>query len=313
MRRRTGFTLIELLVVIAIIAILIGLLLPAVQKVREAAARMSCSNKLKQIGLALHNFHDTNGSLPAGQPYGYYYMNWYGVPGGVLERNRSNWVGDLLPYVEQTAMGSQLQTWLQTLPNYTCFAPFSTNVMQTFVCPSDPAGPKVAAAAGNPQGFHTNYVVCHGSGYATPTADPRGLNLDGVMYGISKVTLVQITDGTSNTAMVSELLQGSDAVAGGHDVRGRMWNTIHAGTSFSTLYPPNSTVGDNTMGYCGAVPGAPCGSQSILNAFALARSKHTGGVNVCRADGSVQFVTSGVTPTAWLWMGTRNGGEVIPN
>ena len=76
---------------------------------------------------------------------------------------------------------------------------------------------------------------------------------------------------------------------------------------------PNSTVGDNPLGYCGAVPGAPCGSQSILNAFALARSKHTGGVNVCRADGSVQFVANSVTPTAWLGMGTRSGGEVIPN
>jgi prepilin-type N-terminal cleavage/methylation domain-containing protein len=313
MRRRTGFTLIELLVVIAIIAILIGLLLPAVQKVREAAARMKCSNNLKQLGLALHNFHDTNGYLPAGQPHGYYYANWYSVPGGTLERNRSNWVGDLLPYLEQTAMGAQLQTYLQTLPNHTCFAPFSTVVIQPLVCPSDGNSPKVAAWSGNPQGFHTNYVVCHGSGYATPTADPRGLNLNGVLYGTSKVKLTDISDGTSNTLMVSELLQGSDAVAGGHDVRGRVWNTIHAGTSFSTLYPPNSTVGDNVMGYCGAVPGAPCGAQSVTNAFALARSRHTGGVNACLGDASVRFFTSTVTPTTWLWMGTRAGGEVIPN
>ena len=134
------------------------------------------------------------------------------------------------------------------------------------------------------------------------------------MFGISKVKLTDILDGTTNTALMSELLQGSDAASGvGHDVRGRMWNTIHAGTSFSTLYPPNSSIGDNTMGYCGAVPGAPCGSQSVTNAFSLARSKHTGGANVCMADGSVRFVTNGITPNAWLWMGSRAGGEVLPN
>lgn len=313
MRRHTGFTLIELLVVIAIIAILIGLLLPAVQKVREAAARMKCSNNIKQLALSLHGFHDSNGNLPAGQPLGFYYGNWYSVPGGPAERNRSNWAGELLPFVEQTAMGSQLQSWLQTLPNYTCFAPFSSNIISTYVCPSDPNSPKVAAASGNPQGFHTNYVACHGSSFATPTADQRGLNLDGVMYGISKVRLTDITDGTSNTAMMSELLQGSDTAAGGHDVRGRMWNTIHAGTTFTTLYPPNSSIGDNTMGYCGSAPGAPCGSQSITNAFSLARSRHAGGVNVGLADGSVRFVTNSVTPSTWLWMGTRAGGEVLPN
>ena len=118
---------------------------------------------------------------------------------------------------------------------------------------------------------------------------------------------------TTNTALLSELLQGNDTTAPGlHDVRGRVWNTVHAGTTFTTLYPPNSSVGDNTMGYCGALPGAPCGGQSIDNAFSLARSKHSGGVNVGLADGSVRFVRDAVTPASWLWMGTRAGGEVIP-
>ena len=95
-------------------------------------------------------------------------------------------------------------------------------------------------------------------------------------------------------------------------MRGRVWNTVHAGTTFTTLYPPNSTVGDNTMGYCGAVPGAPCsGSQTETDAFALARSQHTGGVNVGLADGSVRFVTNSIDPNAWLRLGTRNGGEVV--
>jgi len=304
---QVGFTLIELLVVIAIIAILIGLLLPAVQKVREAAARMKCSNNLKQLGLACHNFHDTSGHLPAGQPQGYYYASWYATP-GLRDNNRANWAGDLLPHMEQTAMSAQLQALLQANSGYTLNAPLSRIVLSPFVCPSDPNGGKISSLG---QGFHTSYLVCHGSGFATPTADPRGLSLDGVMFGISKVKLETITDGTSNTAMVSEILQSPDT--GTHDVRGRMWNTIHAGTTFSTLAPPNSTVGDNPQGYCVSIPGVPCGAQSVTNAFVLARSRHTGGVNVCRADGSVQFVTNSISPNSWLWMGTRSGGEVIPN
>ena len=305
-RRRVGFTLIELLVVIAIIAILIGLLLPAVQKVREAAARMSCSNKQKQIALAMHNYHDTIGKFPPGQPQGYYYADWYSTP-GLQEFNRANWAGYILPYLEQPAIHAQLQATLLANTTYTCFAPFSTNAMSAFACPSDPAMPKQSIG----QGFHASYIACHGSGYATPTADPRGIGLDGVFYGLSKVRITDIADGTSNTVMVSELLQGDDAIGGGNDVRGRLWNTIHSGTTFTTLYPPNSTIGDNVMGYCGAVPGAPCGSQSITNSFSLARSKHTGGVNVARADGSVGFITNNIAPNTWLWMGTRSGGEVI--
>jgi prepilin-type N-terminal cleavage/methylation domain-containing protein len=310
--KRSAFTLIELLVVIAIIAILIGLLLPAVQKVREAAARATCQNKLKQLGTALHNYHSAHNVLPPGQPLGYFSSTWYGDV-GAQDRNRSNWAGYLLSYVEQTAIDDQLQTLLRNLTTYTCFAAFSPVKLAVFQCPSDPNSPKVAVTTGNAQGFHTNYIVCHGSTFATPTTDPRGLRLNGIFYGMSKTVLTSITDGTSNTVMISELLQGSDTVAGGHDVRGRLWNTIHAGTTFSTLYPPNSTIGDNTQGYCGSVPGAPCGSQSIANAFTLARSKHTGGVNVTMGDASVRFVRDSITPSTWQAMGTRDLGEVFSN
>lgn len=266
---------------------------------------MSCSNKMKQVGLGLHNYESAAGFLPAGQPHGYYTGNWYGFVGG-KDRDRSCWVGPLLPNIEQAAMSAQYEAWLLTLPDYTCNAAYARNPIATLACPSDPGSPKISALG---QGAHTSYVVCHGTGYATP-GGANGLNLDGIFYGRSRTRLTDIGDGTSNTVMVSEIVQSQDS--GQHDIRGRIWNSIHAGTSFSTIYPPNSTVGDNPQGYCVPIAGAPCGSASVDNAFILARSRHSGGVNACMADGSVRFITNSVAPTTWLWMGSRSGGEVIP-
>jgi prepilin-type N-terminal cleavage/methylation domain-containing protein/prepilin-type processing-associated H-X9-DG protein len=315
--RRGAFTLVELLVVIAIIAILIGLLLPAVQKVREAAARVKCANNLKQIGLALHSCHDVNSAFPPGQPQGYFNVNWYNPP--TRDFDRSCWIGPLLPYIEQTALSTQYQSFLQTLPTYTCLAPFAAIVIPTLVCPSDPNSPKLSNL-GQGQGFHSNYVTCLGTGYATPGGS-IGADLDGIFYGFSHVRLTDVTDGTSNTLLVSELLQSpedpqqSSAVFGGNDMRGRIWNSVHAGMEFSTIYPPNSSVGDNPMGYCNPLRMAPCGPPSSpwpANAFSLARSMHNGGVNACLADGSVRFFSDSITPSVWKAMGSRAGGEVIP-
>ncbi|MDB5306298.1 MAG: prepilin-type cleavage/methylation protein [Gemmataceae bacterium] len=304
--RRAGFTLIELLVVIAIIAILIGLLLPAVQKVREAAARMKCANNTRQVAIGLHNYHDANGMFPPGQPQGYYYSNWYGDP-LVRDFDRSCWIGFILPYIEQTALGAQVQAFLVAPTTHTCFTPFAPLVIPTLTCPSDPNSPKVSSLG---QGVHASYVTCLGNTPATPGGS-NGANLNGMFYGRSKTKLTDVTDGTSNTLMVSELLQSPDT--GAHDIRGRVWNSIHAGSEFSTIYPPNSTVGDNSMGYCVPLPKVPCGSQSVADAFALARSQHTGGVNAALGDASIRFFRDGINPQTWSWMGTRTGGEVLPN
>ena len=163
-RRRSAFTLIELLVVIAIIAILIGLLLPAVQKVREAAARSKCANNLKQLTTAMHAYHSANGQFPLGQ-YNDFYSN---TP---VTWIRGCWVHQLLPYIEQ----NNLFTVFDTANNATSWALLAPNkdvLVPPLVCPSDPNSPKTQTHDTNNvwslniqqmQGLHTNYVACSGS------------------------------------------------------------------------------------------------------------------------------------------------------
>jgi prepilin-type N-terminal cleavage/methylation domain-containing protein/prepilin-type processing-associated H-X9-DG protein len=322
-QRRSGFTLIELLVVIAIIAILIGLLLPAVQKVREAANRSRCQNHLKQIVLAMHNYHDANRKLPPGVPAGFYASTGFNaaVP---ATYDRSCWARFVLPYLEQDTIAQQYEAFVAARTDYTCYAPFSINVFSVLMCPSDPINPKTNATpgkAGNAQGFHTNYVGLNGNGYATVRVNPGSATpnngsapLNGLFYGKSdNLTLASITDGTSNTLAFSELLLVKDMASNRYDARGRMHNAVH-GMTFSTIYPPNAAIGDNLgrSDFCVAGPRTPCGTQTQDNTFVLARSGHVGGVNAAMADGSVQFVTDGITPSLWNAMGTRNQGEVAP-
>jgi prepilin-type processing-associated H-X9-DG protein len=266
---------------------------------------MKCANNLKQLGLAAHNYHDANRQMPPGQPQGYYAAGW---PHGGPERDRSCWVYFVLPYIEQGNLHAQYTAYLQTLPDYTCFAPFARLPIATLLCPSDSESPKDSALG---QGMHSNYVACHGNGYATP-GDTGGFTLNGIFYGRSKVRMEAISDGTSNTVLFGEILLVQDT-SSTHDIRGRIHNSIHAGSTFSTIYPPNSTVGDNPQGYCVPKPRAPCGAQSRANSFILARSGHSGGTNACLADGSVRFVSNNISQITWQAMGSRDGGEVFAN
>jgi prepilin-type N-terminal cleavage/methylation domain-containing protein/prepilin-type processing-associated H-X9-DG protein len=314
-RRSFGFTLVELLVVIAIIGVLVALLLPAVQAAREAARRTQCNNSLKQIGLGMHNCHDTHGKLPRGQ------YNPIGTdPTPSTPWNRACWWQELLPYVEQQPLHNAIAAFTSSTPApyYICWAvnndpvvpssPGRNTIVKMFVCPSDKTAVKNRTVPNNEQGFHGNYVMCGGSTIYNPPADPQGTDLNGLFYVHSKTRFADITDGTSNTLMGGEVLVVRDSSA--HDLRGRYYNTWQGNTLFSTLYPPNTPVGDRSN-YCIDAPQAPCQSLTATAVVQSVRTYHPGGGNFLLADGSVRFIRNAINLNTYQALGTRHGGEPL--
>jgi prepilin-type N-terminal cleavage/methylation domain-containing protein len=282
-RRRSGFTLIELLVVIAIIAILIGLLVPAVQKVREAAARSQCQNNLKQIGLALHNYHGVFKKFPPG---------WVG--NGKPPNLSYGWPTFILPYMEQNNLYKSISP--DTTPLGTVF---KTNLaslqlpVSTFICPSDPSGtqgdlndnrPFTKAVPGQTVYIaKSNYAGNGGDYTSSPGCGP------GIFAQDSKVRIVDITDGTSNTLLVGERDSG-DIVDG--KVRGR-YAALIAGMSTAT--GENASAGTSALvawTYYQPMTGKGYTVGDMpANCFG---SAHTGSINFVLCDGSVRSITPDV-------------------
>jgi len=326
---RRGFTLIELLVVIAIIAILIGLLLPAVQKVREAAARMKCSNNLKQIGIACHSYHDANGALPHGS-----ILDLTAATPTITNRQHSNWAIAILPYVEQSAVAGAIQANTRNngagLPSdeyndATVNQPFVQQFLSLYTCPSDPNANKVmepASKAGNdPSGrtFMTgSYRAVNGVGDlannrwwdtyensapVTPPTNLKGpIHVQSRALGLKGEMLTAITDGTSNTLMVGEYYTITTPT------RTTFWARSYTSYSMSSASPGQARGLISNYDKCIAIGGT--GGDSVCKrAFG---SLHTNVINFLRADGSVRTLNISIdTNTVFPALCTMANGEVV--
>ena len=324
-KSRKAFTLVELLVVIAIIGILIGMLLPAVQQVREAARRVDCGNKMRQLALSMHNYESAHMHFPHGMQSRDLSTH---DAGDTLFRHGLNFGSIILPFVEQNAQQQFIRELSQnfTVPRWWGGDPWVDHALTplaVFVCPSCPMGELNNVRANSHA--KSNYVGICGhkldrdlnqitdliqvTDNPGPVSSPEaqfGIEFPGILFVNSETTFGQITDGSSNTFLLSERdgnfmgidedgvsrTRGASTWCGANRV-GWM-NQCLAATDINPLHTLNSTsVGNSQRWYA-------------------VSSQHPGGANFARADGSVFFVADSISGATYQGMGTKAGGEVIP-
>jgi prepilin-type N-terminal cleavage/methylation domain-containing protein/prepilin-type processing-associated H-X9-DG protein len=287
LRPRCGFTLIELLVVLAIVAVLMGMLLAAVQRAREAGQRIQCSNNLRQIGIALHGFHDTHRALPPGirrHPDPYPFLGWQ---------------GRLLPHLEQQAL------WNETRREYRNQKKFSTpsphkgllTPIAGFICPADGR----TNGRVEPEGFDAAFT--HYLGVSGRTSATR----DGMLFLNSKLSFRNVKDGTANTLLVGERPPSPDNRFGwwyagvGQALNGDADMVLGVQASRTTFRAPTCPIGPYSFG--------PGSSSNYCDTFHF-WSQHTGGAHFLFADGSVRFLRYSAAPLLPA-LATRNGREPV--
>jgi prepilin-type N-terminal cleavage/methylation domain-containing protein len=316
-RRREGFTLIELLVVIAIIGVLIALLLPAVQAARAAARRIQCTNNLKQLGLAMHNYHQAIGTFPIGRTGIRRPAGDPGYPGDVNGANhRRTWAWMVLPYIEQ---GNLYQAVNFSLPfNHSSQTTALRVLAASYVCPSDPN--MVLLDTGGFPSYKANYMANWGNMHFDQAAannpyngpvPPKPVPFLGAPFGLDYSYGVQdISDGTSNTLLMSEVII-SRFNGTAQDHRGDVFNDDWNCTMFMAYTTPNSKLPDQVTTYCvyPFLSNPPCNKSSP--AYNAARSYHAGGVNALVSDGSVKFFKETINGSTWRALASTSGGEVI--
>jgi prepilin-type N-terminal cleavage/methylation domain-containing protein/prepilin-type processing-associated H-X9-DG protein len=329
-RRPRGFTLIELLVVIAIIAVLIALLLPAVQSAREAARRAQCVNNLKQIGLAVHNYHDTHQKFPLGRVVA--------NRAGVTDISHAfSPHSQILPFLENSPLYQAINfnlTWGPDANNggYDGNSTARAAQVSSFLCPSDASNSVPVGYGGN------NYRACEGSNFlfGYGNSDPTNVNNgmagpNGFFFANESKGISDATDGTSNTAIFSEHIKGDFnqgvATEKADTFQPGVWPTTldqavqlcrdvdwkdlskqgYSDVGAPWIYGYHSTTSYYHVG--------PPGSRSCmfppLRISTTANSEHPGGVNVLLGDGSVRFIKNTIDINTWRAMGTRNLGEII--
>ncbi|MHC4880451.1 MAG: DUF1559 family PulG-like putative transporter [Planctomycetota bacterium] len=324
MKRRKGFTLIELLVVIAIIAILVALLLPAVQSAREAARRMQCKNNLKQIGLAMHNYHGVHGTMPMS------FAVDYNTPGGEWSVHAR-----LLPYVDEANLFMQIDLSQPYSSGDSASLGVATTRVPMYLCPSEPNDRVRLDSAGQQIHYPTNYGFNAG-GWFTWSNASRQIGT-GVFHPNRGMRLADITDGTSSTLACSEVktftpylrdgdgasasipapsavsgLGGSFKTNSGHTewVDGR----VHQ-TGFTAVFGPNTVVAHSSSGEDYDIDFTNCREEKSCSgetfAAVTSRSHHSGVVQSLLCDGSARSISDTIDLNVWRGLGTRDGLEDV--